>query len=241
VKKLLERATDWAARLAGARTAVEELHATDHQLREAHAAAQRGRDRLISAPPPVDEVIGAMVRVVDAHAAGWAREHAVGLIHAFGPGLELERDGTLRERPARMPDWFLLRDLRLKDVVGAFPELVKARLAEIIRGHAYEAGPSQTERARLVAEADARIAELEAQHTELVDAAGALTPPIVLALLPAVQARRDADAARRQREGRAEQDRQAREAAVNRQHDQAQGGTPSPYLAEQARRRVDPA
>lgn len=213
--KLVDTINDRAARLAAS---MAELHEMDRQIREAHRAAERARDELVSAPPPADEVIAAMEGEVDQLAATWAKERAHGIVTSFGPGLQLNRDGTLNPRQPQSPDWFFTKHLTLQELAGAFPELVKPRLAALIRGYEYVAGPAQADRARAVAEADARILELEEEHTGLVDQAAALEPPILLELLPRVKDRRAEEAERARRNAQADADRRVRETAVNERH-----------------------
>jgi hypothetical protein len=126
--------------------------------------------------------------------------------------------------------WFVVKPLTLQELAATFPELVKPRLAAVIRGHAYAPGPAQADRTHAVADADARILEIEDEHTRLVDPAATFEPPIVLELLPSVKGRRAAEQVERERMARAAvaENRVAREAAANQQHERRV--TPSAYI-----------
>jgi hypothetical protein len=237
MKAITKQAPDLQAQLAGWQAAVNKIHDANRAGRDAHRTAERERQRLVSAPPPLPEVIAAMEGVIDAIADAWVAESGLGLVAAFGPGLRLREDGTLEVQAPRLPDWFILRDVRLKDLCGLVPELVKQRLAAIIMATPYEAGPAQADRVARVAEAEAKIAAIEAEHTALVDLAASFDPPIVLPLLPAVAERRAAEAARVRREAVERERREAREVAINRHAATHSAGGPSPYLAEQQARR----
>lgn len=208
---------DWARRLAGARTALGELHDLDRELREQHGAALKERERVASAPPPLDEIIGNMERIIDAHAAQELEQTAYGLRHAFGGALEVRRDGNLAEVKPTMPNWFYTGpgDLTLARLAAFAPGLVKARIAEILRAFPFEAGTPMADRRRLLAEADARTAEIARAHEQLVDEAAGLEPPVTLTLLPEVKARRDAERAKAQRERVQREARERAAAAVD--------------------------
>jgi hypothetical protein len=206
---------DWAKRLAGARTALGELHDLDTELRAQHSVAVRERERLASASPPVEEIVANMEHVIDERTAEEAESMAYGLRHAFGGGFEMRRDGNLAERKPTLPDWFYRADFTLARLAGFAPGLVKARLAEILRAALYEAGSPMADRRRFLAEADAKIAEIERAHEQLVDEAAALEPPVTLTLLPEVKARRDAAAAKADRERVQRAERERIEAQVN--------------------------
>ncbi len=56
-----------------ASVAIEQLQAFDREIREAHAAAQRERRRILTAPPPADDTVGAMQAVIATVSEQWAR------------------------------------------------------------------------------------------------------------------------------------------------------------------------
>jgi hypothetical protein len=104
-------------------------------------------------------------------------------------GVTWEPDGSVRRHAGSgletlaglsALDWAALRE----DPARLAADLV--RLAPV--------GPSIEERLARIAAIDRECERLEGEHAALVDAAAALTPPIVLAHLPAVAARRRAEA-----------------------------------------------
>jgi hypothetical protein len=200
--------------LRDAQDAAGKLFQRDAEVRAAHAAALKARHKLAWSPPPVDEVLANMRRLVDERAAAWLRDNARAIYRDFGGDREAKVAGSvLQHRPAlwRRPGHYL----DVPDLVGLAPELMKARFEEAIRSQASSAGPEAVERARLVAEMDAEISAIEETHTALVDAAAALPSPIAIALLPAVQSRRSAEEARRKREADEIEARQRAAATVN--------------------------
>jgi hypothetical protein len=238
MKTLITKVQDWAGRLAGAKTAMGELHEADRTLREQHAAAVKDRDHVVNTCAPVEEVLANLERLLDEQAYHWAKGQGFSMVMAVGPGQNVTSDGALAPRPPQLPGWFY-DNLTLVRLAYFAPTVVKARLAEIIQATPYEAGAPAADRARLYAEADARVAEVERQHTDLVDAAAALDPPIELKLLPVVAERRATEAAKRKRNAAADEDRRQREAAVNARHvDPPRGMALSPYIeASRAERR----
>ncbi|HXH81707.1 MAG TPA: hypothetical protein VNN07_02130 [Candidatus Tectomicrobia bacterium] len=200
--KLTEKLSRVTNQIAGWKAALATLRDEERRLRTEHADALKERERVASAPLPLDEVIARMRRFVDEAAAAWRTEWARVYINALG-------------NPARRPDLpdaclvrgaFSLREQMLMD-----PEHAKAVLEAILRSAPYEAGPPEAERPALLAALDARIAALEREHTELVDLARAQDPPIILDLLPVVKERREAEARQREHaERRAEHQRQVK-------------------------------
>jgi hypothetical protein len=174
--------------------AVARLAEHDRDLRAQHAAALKARRAIDAALEPVGDIIANMNALVDAAAARWVETHAYGVTRAFSRGLTARADGTVREKPAQLYDPG--RVFGFDDLCGLAPEVVKARCAEILRAHAPANGIPMGAREAALTDADRAIERLETLHTTLVDEAASLTPPIVLELLPAVKARRDAEAAR---------------------------------------------
>jgi hypothetical protein len=183
-----------------ARAAIAKLKQADQQLRDEYEALVKARSLLTDLPAPVDEVVRNMHALVDQKAAELVDDCRHGLIRAFSGRLELERDGTfttVRPQLYLPPDqtkrWFF-------DWYLFAPELVKARLEQVIRGKAYEAGGPMADRLRLIQEADERILAKEDEHASLCDLAASLDPPIRIELLPSVSERREQE--RRTREER---------------------------------------
>jgi hypothetical protein len=211
-------ALDYAKTIEAARQALTGLHDEDARLRAGHLELERERNRILQASPPVEDIVAAMRDVVDRDAAAWANDKAASFRGAFGPGLE-ETEGAFRARRPSWPQWFAPH-INFHELVGLFPELVKARLEAIIRADVYEPGAALAERTLLLADVDRRIAELEHAHEQLVDVAGSLTPPVKLHCFPAVAARREREAMQRQRDEQTAAERKEREAAVNHRHAQ---------------------
>lgn len=227
---------DLGARLAGAKTAANELRQFDEALRAEHAALLKEREHVIFGPQPRDAVLANMERVVDALAAAWAKNNALSFVSGLGPGLEEREDGTLAERRPRLPMGFYGAGghsagvLDLYRAASVFPELAKCRFAELIRAADYQEGLPLSERPRRVGELDARLREIEERHSQLVDEAATWNPPMVLELMPRVKERRAAAAELAQRNAHANADRRAREAGVNQRHERRASFTLSPYL-----------
>lgn len=199
-------------------------------MRAAHAAAVQDRTRLLGLLEPVDVLVATMRRAVDEAAGQWAAEHASSIASAFSARYRLEVDGRYREERPSLWDYYC-RDLRFADLCALAPELVKARLEQIVRSHSYDAGPAMAERPAAIEQATARIIEVERQHEAFVDAAASLTPPVRLELLPPVRERREREAARAQREASA---REAEERLNASRAARPRGGQ-SQYLAENSR------
>lgn len=227
---------DWAKRLAGARTALGELHDLARELREQHAAVLKERNLVGAAPPPLEEVLANVETVMASHAAAEAESMAHQFRQSFGGELVPRTNGSFIERKPTIPDWFHSPNLTLARLCALFPEQAKAAIAAILRAFPYQASSPMADRRRLIAEADERIRALEVQHEQLVDEAAALEPPVTLTLLPEVKARRDAAAAKAQREAAAEEARRRAEAAVNAR-EPAPRAVPSAYLRREAAER----
>lgn len=179
--------------------------AVELQLREAHTAALAEQKRACDGRPPIDEVVANMRRLVDEAAARWGNDRHYSMLIDFGGGMELRTDGSIQER---RPQMHSLQRVSLDSLIGLAPELVKARLEEILRSQPYEAGAPLADRPRLIAEADVRIREIEDQHETLVNACGQLDPPITLRHLTPVQERRDRESLEARREAdRSEEER----------------------------------
>jgi len=98
-------------------------------------------------------------------------------------------------------------NIKFHELCGLVPGLMKARLKEVIRGTNVKFGLPAEARARRLAEVDVAIAEVEAQHTALVEAAAEVG--ITLPLIESVRARREAEALKAERERVLEQERAA--------------------------------
>lgn len=163
----------------------------------------------------------------------YAKDKRRGFVLHCGGNLEYQSDGTYCELAARLPDLFSMASLTQRDMIGLFPELLKARGEAIIRSETYASPGPLAERPARVAEIDREIVEIEERHTALVDLARSLDPPVLIELLPAVRERREAAAVKAQREADALEARREAERRVNAHHTAraAQSGR-SAYLTQ---------
>jgi len=179
--------TDLVGRLAGARSALDELHGTDKTLRAMHEDLQAERRRLCGARPPKADLIAEAERQVDAIAAAWAAANGPQLVDAIAPRVDVTPGdavrGTVEGNLLLAP--FAVDVLTLL-ALAAGP--VKQSLRAIIAATEYAEGPPMSERVPLIAAVDAKLADVEEQHSSLVDQAAALG--IALDLLDAVRLRR---------------------------------------------------
>lgn len=185
--------------LREAKAAAEKLSERERELREQHAALGKERRSVVAAYLPIEEVIANAGSLVDQAATSWMSKFGGSVVRALSGYRELRAPGDTSEREVK-PHLPRIGDgnLTIVDLAGIAPALVKERLAEIIRATPSKFGLSADARAARLAEIDARIADLEAAHSELVDAAAEFG--ISLPLLDAVRERREADARRAARE-----------------------------------------
>ncbi len=181
-------------------------------LRARVGAKEREVTTAENAPLPPDEVIAAFSRWVDETAAYQAREDSYGLIHGFG--------GPPGHTPNRQP-FDYNTEMRWGFACLFLGDVLKASFARLVRTTEYQAGPAAAERGAVVARLREELRLIEAAEEEIVDhmRAGGLT----IAHRPEVQQRRETEQRRRELEEQAARDRAAREAEINRQHDEARG------------------
>jgi len=191
--------------LQQAKLAAGKLTGAVNQLAERHATLVSERSRIDFEPRALDEVIASANELVDKQRAGGDREHSRRLATFLSGRLDqsaADQTKTVRRRPA-FPDFFInegtgQQGLSFEHLCWLAPDLVKARVSEILRSSGITFGLPKVERERRLAAIDLEIAEVERQHTELVDAAADVG--IALPLLRTVQDRREADALARERE-----------------------------------------
>jgi hypothetical protein len=177
-----------AEKLGLARSAVQDLHQSDTEQRQAHEKLKAERTRLISAPPSRQELIRTAEGQIDAIARAVALELSPRLVSALAGRIDVEASGKINGHvPGNLFDALpALVDARV--LIGLMPAVVKARVGEIIQAAKLEAGPPMADREQLLAELDVRIAEVEEQHTALCDQAAALG--LTIPLLDDVRMRR---------------------------------------------------
>lgn len=183
--------------IRAAQAASADLHKRSNLYRDEHARLISHRRHVADAPPPPDEVVANMRRLVDEQAATRQRDIARQAVYSMG--------GSLRVTPSRTekvvkPALLRLHDLdvmHFDDLCGLVPELVKAGLEAIIRAHEYVSGGPLADRQAELAVIDADIAEIERSHTALVEAAASLEPAIIIPLLATVRQRREHEQSQR--------------------------------------------
>jgi hypothetical protein len=190
MKNPVKMLADLTSRLAGARSALDAVHETDKALRTMHAELQAERARLCGAKPPREAVIAAAERQVDAIAAAWAAANGAQLVTAIVGAVDVQPNGEVRGLVAgnllHLPALAGLVDV--PTLAAIMPEYLKDGLRRVIEATPYVAGPPMADRPGLIADVDAKIADVEDQHSELVARAAELG--ISIELLLDVRARR---------------------------------------------------
>jgi len=180
--------------LKAAKAATASLNEAEAALRAQHDGLLKEQKTITISLGSKEEAITNSNRLVDEYAAAWAREHGVGVAR----DVSVHRDfypGTTRERVVspQLPHWGDLQGtLRFADLVGLIPTLVKSRLAEVIAASGARFGLPAEARAKRLAEVEAQLAEVEAQHQDLV--AGARECGLAIAPLDVVRERNEAAA-----------------------------------------------
>jgi hypothetical protein len=197
-KTILGKVQDWAAKLAGARTAVDDLHSVEKELRQEAEGLAVERTRLLGARPPREDLIALAERQVDAIAAEWANGNGPQIVAALAGAVDVQPGGDAVRGlvPGDIRTW-LPGMIDGSAVIGLVPSVVKNRLRQIIEAADYIPGPSMDQRQRMIAELDVKLADVESRHSELVDHACELG--ITLELLPNVAGQRARKAQAHQR------------------------------------------
>jgi hypothetical protein len=181
IKTVADITVNLAARVAGFQTALADVHDTETEIRAEHQAAQQERQRILSSLPPRTEVLAWLQAEVGRLGAAWREAHGPGVVAACRPA-EIAMAGS--------PLASALGGgvLELGAVCALMPGVMETGLANLVDAVAFEEGPPLAERPRLLRELDARLVDLEAQHTALCDRAAELD--ITLELMPGEHARR---------------------------------------------------
>jgi len=196
----------------GVSSALAQIADAARELEARHRTETKARGRLLYELEPADAVVVNMCQRVDATSAAWAEDHGGAIARSFSRSFKESR-GELREQAPGM--FRLVGFVALEDLCGLVPDLIKSRLAELIRAAVGDKGVPVHDRERLIAEADERIADLELAHTILVDSGAASSPPISLRYLPVVRQRREAEDARQRQEAAAIEARRKIEERLN--------------------------
>ncbi len=187
--------------VAKAKAAIGELATTEASLREQHKNLLRARQRTQSQIRSVDEVVASMEQLVDEVAQRWGQRNGKTLAKEcsgyMAPGVA---SGRMRPVKPNLPRLSLSDSgaLRLDDLCAFVPDLLKERLAAMIRASDAPFGLAAEAQAAKLAELEQEIVEIETEHTATVDAAAQVD--ISLPLLDAVRVRRQAEQAKADRE-----------------------------------------
>ena len=194
--------------LKSAIEAGRKLRATEEALRAEDARLGREIKAIEHANASQEEVIDAMRRLVNQERARFL-EFGRGLVSSLTPHSEARgrNDSTLRKVPPRLPNFSLDGKATVDFVIGMLHKHVAESLEEVIRECGANFGLPAAERAAKLAELTEQRTVVQRQHTELVDAAAEVG--IVLALLPAVKERREAEALELERQRELEAQRAA--------------------------------
>jgi hypothetical protein len=199
--------------LAAARAAAETLKATATAQVRRHAELVKERAAVEDANLPQAEILSHATRLVDEVAQDFAKTYAPRFAWDLSGGKRVIEGSTrYQDTKPHLPGNFGQDGLTFRDLCGLAPSLVKARIAEIIRGSGETYGLPAAARARRVAEIDAEIQALEAQHVELLD--GATEHGFSVEEIPSVRDRRVAAERKAERE---EEDAQYQRAEALRQ------------------------
>ena len=187
---VIEKLTDLAKKLTGAKDAMSDLRAADAALRQAHDQAQQQRSNLLSRRPPKSELVALAHAQVDQIAAAWHQQWGDALTRGLAGSVDCAPDGrVLGLRPGDLLGYGVLPNpVTMQDLIALAPEAAKAAFTAAIESTDYPAGVPMTDRMRLLAEVDERIAQAEAAHTRLCDESA--LSGISIALLPDVAQRR---------------------------------------------------
>ena len=186
---------DPIASIRAARDATQKLASAEQALREQHAALLKERRDTESAYPTQEEVISNASRLIDKASADWQGKQASNIVRSLSGFREVRGNGDTSERtiPPRLPNFMGLGgSIEVDDLVGLFPEIVKARFSAIIKSAPVKFGLPLAARAKRLEELSRSIENIEREHSDLVDSAGQVG--VALALLPSVKTRRENEA-----------------------------------------------
>ncbi|MGE3845195.1 MAG: hypothetical protein AB7I50_26850 [Vicinamibacterales bacterium] len=192
--------TDQLKALRAAKQAAATLVETERTLRAQHTALLAEHRAIEAAPRALEELLADKDRLIDEATAKWDETHARMTVQAINGSREYQGADRWRDEPPALPAnrYGHPDTLGFVDLCGLVPDLLKRRLEQVIRTSGVAFGLPAAARQAKLAELDLGIAELEAQHTDLVDSAAEVG--VVLPLLEVVQARRESDARQRRRE-----------------------------------------
>jgi hypothetical protein len=203
--------------LAEARAAGEALKATAAGLVRRHTDLNKERGTIWLAPAPQAEALANAERLVDQAAREFASTHGRRFALDLGGGPKVIEGTTRYEHvgphlPAFGP---IGSPLSFETLCGIAPALVKARIAEILKGAGPFGQPASARESR-IAEIDREVASIEAEHRVLLE--GAREFGVELEEIPVVKARQYTEARKAEEE---EWDAQCRRAEALREAQRA--------------------
>lgn len=210
---VLDNIKDLLAAKTQAASVIANLGDQVSALLAAHAAKEKEIETIIGAPPPVSVLIKTSDRLIDAAAEALVQEEGPAVVLALMGETE-ERDGVVRVR--RHPSLYEGHQFwTFGRLCALAPDAMKASRAALIKATVDPKTCLPVDRTALLQAKRAELREIEAAHTELVETFARFDPPIIMALLPAVEERRRQEAARVAREAEARRLQQSAEAAAN--------------------------
>jgi hypothetical protein len=194
--------SDSIAAIRQATAAARKLTDTEVSLRTRHTDLTAERHHVYSANASLEEVLANKDRLIDAHTVRWSADHANSVARSLSGyheerGVEKVRDFHVKPALPTLRG-FASEALDFETLCGLAPDLMKKSLGDLVRGAGITFGLPAAARLAKLAELDTQIAEVEQQHSQLVDAAGEVG--IVLPLLPTVAERRREEASQLARE-----------------------------------------
>ncbi len=184
--------------LKEAKAAVQQLRERTTAMVAEHTALLREREAVALAHPPLEEVLANARRLVDEEGARFVGENARSVVRAVGGHVDYI-PGTTTERFAvpYLPGFGFtvpgigIHPLTLQQLAAIAPDIVKSFLERAIRACPGRFGLGEPARSEKLAQIDARLADIEAAHTDLVDAAAAYD--VRIPYMPAVEERKYAE------------------------------------------------
>lgn len=173
-----------------ARTAVADLQGAVRAITEQRVVATAEREALLSARPPMAEVLAALDQDLARVGRHWREVYGPNLLSVLAPVVDPTSAPTYRAIRHGALEQVFPASFDLGTLAALFPAMIREGLVAALP--AFASGPPMTERPALLAAVDAQVLELETQHAQLVDQAAAAG--IVLDHLPETIARRHREA-----------------------------------------------
>lgn len=190
--------TDDLKAVRAALVAAQKVRATEQALRAEDARLAKEYRVLDHAYCSEDEAIEVLRREAFALRRLWVEHYGRGLLDSLTLRVEEQVEGPPRKVRPHLPDF--CHDGRVSNglLFGLLTDQMIDSLERALRDSGLKFGPPAAEKAAKLAEVAAQRAEVQRQHTALVDQAAEVG--IVLEPLPAVKERRDAEARKRERQ-----------------------------------------